>query len=640
MTGEVRRRVRSARYASFDRLRSVDFNRTWNLARTGASFGSALDTLREATTEGQLRWAATERSFLQVEAGQLGLGGEIVDGEYAATRTGIEGRFDETALSPFLPRASYRADLAQSTNTFAFALAPGADEPARADETGFFFRQQALLDKPFLQGKLTPGVGYEEERREQSVALAPATDGAGADSLTAGSFAFRAVRPGLQWATEPFTAGGSVEFRREEEPLAGQLQHAADALTVSTEAAYRGAVQADGRVAYRTRRFTDAFVDEGRLANESLALQGNVRATPLRRALDVRATYEALTERTAVPQETYVLVGSELGDYIWVDANGDGVPQVDEFQPEPTPNEGTYALTFIPGDDLRPTIGVQAQLRLRLDPSRLVGRAQTRLQRFVAGTQAQTTLDVSERSTLRDLARIYLLDPAVLQDDQTTLAGRFRATQDLTLFRRSDRIGVRLFGSHLTSTSQLAAGQEKRLQQEARVELDGRPSAGGRLSLRLVLLGERAKSTSAGFSSRRFDVRTLGAEPEATLRVGGALALTAGVAYAAKQNAAATGPASATVFRVPVRANLSLGRRFQLSARAERADVRLDAGTATGLASFELTDGRGPGISYLWGGTAQYAINEFLRASAFYDGRLPSGAPAVHTVRAQVSAVF
>ena len=636
MTGEVRRRVRSARYASFDRLRSVDFNRTWNLARTGAAFGSALDTLREATTEGLLRWDATERSFFQVEAGQLGLGGEIVAGEYAATRYGVEGRLDEAALGPLLPRARYRADLARSANTFAFALTPGADGlPRPGGETGFFFRQSALLDKPFWQSRLTPGIGYDEERREQS-----ALDLAGADSLTAGSFRFRAVRPGLAWATEPFSAAGSVEFRREEEPLAGRLRHAADALTVSTEAAYRGALQADGRVAYRTRRFTDAFEEEGRLANESLALQGNVRWTPLRRALEVRAAYEALTERTAVPQETYVLVGSELGEYIWVDASGDGVPQVDEFQPEPTPNEGTYALTFVPGDDLRPTIGVQAQLRLRLDAGRLVARPETALQRFAAGLQAQTTLDVSERSTLRDLARIYLLDPAVLQSDATTLAGRFRATQDLTLFRRSDRFGVRLFGSHLTSTSQLAAGQEKRLQQEARVELDGRPTAGGRLQLRLALLGERAKSTSAGFASRRFDVRTLGIEPEATLRIGGAVSLTAGAAYSTKENAAAIGPASATVFRVPVRTTLSLGRRLQLSARAERADVRLDAGTATGLAAFELTDGRGPGVSYLWGGTLQYAINAFLRASAFYDGRLPSDAPAVHTVRAQVSAIF
>ena len=648
-SGEVRRRVRSARFATFDRLRSVDFNRTWNLARTGASFGSALDTLREATTEGELRWAATDRSSVQLEAGRLDLGGEIVDGTYEADRYGVEGRFDETERLALLPRARYRADLARSTSTFAFALAPGAEslprpdgEPPRADclprrcgETGFFFRQQALVDKPFWQRRLTPSIGYDEERREQAL-----QDGAGLDSLTAGSFAFRAVRPGLAWATEPFTAAGSVEFRREEEPLAGRLQHAADALTVSTEAAYRGGIQADGRVAYRTRRFTDSFEEEGRLASESLALQGNVRATPLQRALDLRAAYEALTERTAVPQETYVLVGSELGEYVWVDGNGDGVPQVDEFQPEPTPNEGTYALTFVPGDDLRPTIGVQAQLRLRFDASRLVSRPESRLQRFLAGVQTQTTVDVSERSTLRELARVYLLDPAVLQSDSTTLSGRFRVTQDLSLFRRSDRVGVRLFGSHLTSTSQLAAGQEERLQQEARVELDGRPTAGGRLSLRLALLGERAQSTSGGFASRRFDIRTLGAEPEATLRIGGSLSVTAGLAYSVKENAAATGPSEATVFRVPVRSTLSLGRRLQVSARAERADVRLDTDAVTGLAAFELTDGRGPGVSYLWGGTVQYAINTFLRASAFYDGRLPSDAPAVHTVRAQVSAVF
>jgi hypothetical protein len=69
------------------------------------------------------------------------------------------------------------------------------------------------------------------------------------------------------------------------------------------------------------------------------------------------------------------------------------------------------------------------------------------------------------------------------------------------------------------------------------------------------------------------------------------------------------------------------------------AHVRLD-GTAIGLAEFELTDGRGPGTSYLWGIQGQYHLNEYLRATLQYDGRLPDGLSAIHTMRMQLSAVF
>ena len=68
--------------------------------------------------------------------------------------------------------------------------------------------------------------------------------------------------------------------------------------------------------------------------------------------------------------------------------------------------------------------------------------------------------------------------------------------------------------------------------------------------------------------------------------------------------------------------------------------MTIEGGTANGLTSFELTEGRGPGTSYLWGLVGQYTINSLLRASLFYDGRAPADAPVIHTVRMQLSAVF
>ena len=59
-----------------------------------------------------------------------------------------------------------------------------------------------------------------------------------------------------------------------------------------------------------------------------------------------------------------------------------------------------------------------------------------------------------------------------------------------------------------------------------------------------------------------------------------------------------------------------------------------------GLTLYELTEGRGAGTSYLWGASGQYLINSVLRASFFYDARAPQGAPTIHTVRMQLSAVF
>lgn len=635
LSATVRQRQQGQSFAGFDRTRPVEFNRIWNLARTGSSFGT--DSLHDVTTEGQVRWEATPRTSVVLEAGRLGLGRNL----FTAQRGALELRVTEPALmNGYLPELEYRIDLTTS----------GDNVNA---QNGSFLRQRGVLRKPSLNGRLTPMLGFEQERREQDVSP---------DSVAFGSFAYQAVRPGLAWESAVLSAETSVEFREEEEPLSGIMRSAASATTLETNLTFRpgSSLTSEARVAYRRKRFTNAFQEAGRQDNESVAIRWTNRASPFRRAIELNTIYEALTERTPLLQETYVLVGPDLGEYVWRDGEGeqragepDGVPQVDEFFPETTPLEGTYSRTFVPSDELFPTIGVQAQLRLRLDPGRLIDReSRSVFSGILRNISTQTTLDVRERSTEPDIKQIYLLNPSFLQQRErrvtaegdtlapATLSGRFRIGQDVTLFPSQPRYGVRLSLSHLTSTSRLAAGAETRLVQTARLE--GNATLSSRLRARLIGTAERNQTDSESFVSRTFDIMSYGIEPQATLTLGPAFSFTAGLAYTDKTNDVAgdTGASGATVWRVPMDARITVGRKLALTLRGERADVIIQGAGPNGLANYELTEGRGPGISYLWGIVGQYTINSFLRASLFYDGRSPAEAPVIHTVRMQLSAVF
>ncbi|NNF59069.1 MAG: hypothetical protein HKN04_12615 [Rhodothermaceae bacterium] len=646
LMGEVRHRVQGDRFVGFDRTRPIEFNRIWNLARAGSGFdapgagsglGLTLDSLREATTEGALEWALSEQSQARLEAGRLDLG----DGLFDATRVGFGLHLDEPQRAAGrLPILDYRLDYTASDDGF-------------VGEEGTFLRQRGELRQPLFGRRLMPLLGFDQERRQQTVVAA--------DSLAPGSFAFVAVRPGVAWTAPTWNATATLEQRREEEPLGGQLAESANATTIETTIGVRpsAAFTSDARVAYRFKQVTEPFQAQGRQDSESLVIRWTNRAAPLRRAIEVNTVYEALTERTPLLQETYLLVGPEFGEFVWRDGEGepragepDGVAQVDEFFPETTPLEGTYARTFVPSDELFPTIGVQAQVRLRLNPSRLLRDDDRPLARVLRQITAQTTLDVRERSTERDLRQIYLLNPSFLQQREpritasgdtlgpATISGRFRLGQDVTLFPNEPRYGVRLALSHLTSTSRLAAGLETRLVQTAR--LDGDAALTSRVSGRLVGEARRNRAVSDNFATRTFDITSFGVEPQATVSFGSALGITVGLALSDKSNALAGAgqPTGARLLRIPLEARVLVARRLSLNARAERADVTLDGGSTAGLTTFELTEGRGPGTSYLWGVNAQYTINSVLRASLLYDGRAPANAPVIHTVRMQLSAVF
>ena len=247
-------------------------------------------------------------------------------------------------------------------------------------------------------------------------------------------------------------------MRTEREPLGppgsvGVLVPSSRAVTAEATAALRsrGSLSGDARVAVRRKRVADAFRALGREDAESVALRLAGRAAPLRRAVDVQTTYEALTERTPILQETYVLVGPDLGQYVWRDGQGepragepDGVAQVDEFFPETTPLEGTYVRAFLPGEALFPTVGVGATLRLGVTPARLVGGSTGVLPSVLRNVAFRTVVDVREQTRETDVLRVLLLSPGVLQqrvgsgpDSTGTLSGRFRVEQEVVVLSRS-----------------------------------------------------------------------------------------------------------------------------------------------------------------------------------------------------------
>ncbi|MDX1440560.1 MAG: hypothetical protein R3284_11730 [Rubricoccaceae bacterium] len=466
----VRHRQQGSTFVGFDRTRPVEFNRTWNLGRFGSSFGA--DSLRELSTEGQVLWELSPRTRFSADAGQLDFG----NGDFSAQRAGFGFNLDEPGVwNGLLPALSYRLDFTSS-------------DDERTGQDGTFLRQRGSISRQNLVGSLTPGFAFDHELRELN---------ATPDSVALGSFAFTALRPNLTWAAPKLTAASSLEFRQETEPLAGEMSDAATATTFEGDVAFlpSGSFSTEARVAYRTRRFTEEFREMGREDNESLAIRWTNRATPLNRSLEVNTVYEALTERTPLLQETYILVGSELGEYVWVDGGGeprpgepDGVPQVDEFFPETTPLEGTYARTFVPSDELFPTIGVQAQFRLRLNPGRLIrDRADRRLiARLLRSINTQTLIDVRERSTERDIKQIYLLNPAYLQQRDprvtaegdtlapATINGRFRVVQDVTLFPVSPGTAC---GCHsITSQAPAASRQARRRDWSSRPGWTPRPA--------------------------------------------------------------------------------------------------------------------------------------------------------------------
>lgn len=599
------RREIGADFASFDRIRPVEFGRKWNLnERAVTATGGVQGAGDERIDEGSLSVYLKPDAFIRGEAGRIDFQ-DAFNGQRTALVAGFEDYLNYTVESI-------------------------RSEDALLAEEGSWFRQRGELALPLLGRRLRPTFAFEQERRRQRAA--------GTDSLTMASISFVEYRPGIAWATDRLEAALTMEYRDEDGWAMGELRDASRAWTYQSQFNFRpdNVFNTDGSVGYRVRRFSEFFQTNFQQKDaESVLLRWNTQWRPLKRAIELVTRYEAATERTPTLQEIYIRTGPELGQYVWEDFNGDGAIQIDEFLPERTPNEGAYVKTFIPSDSLASIVSVRARVRLQLEPSRIWGKESTGLKRALRQVSSRTTFEVQEKSRESDIARIYLLNLDEFRNPLNTLNGRIRVSQDFLFFRAIPRVGLDVRFNQLRSLSELAAGEETRFLNVWAVE--GRYAASRKWGLKLRAETEANRLGSESFASRRYNIEGLRVSPEISFSPSNSLSFVTSGEWANKTDR--VGSREARVVKLPFEMRIRKVRKAQVSARFEVAFVSLD-GDALGLSLFELTDGRGPGTSYLWGLGGDYTLNQFLRLSFAYDGRAPADAPTLHTLRVQMSALF
>ncbi len=220
--------------------------------------------------------------------------------------------------------------------------------------------------------------------------------------------------------------GASVTVGRRENdvPLGGRWVPKSTSNTTEMLLKYQGAGTLSGgatvshrRVEY-DRRFQDADVTTD-LAD--LDLKHSMFAGRLRNTFNYRISNATRTMR----ERHYVYVG-EGADY---DSLGNFVD-----------GEGFYESVTVPGNP-RPVTEVVASARFKWQPGPAGSPSGDGWPGHFA---AETFLKVDERTTSTDRRRVYLLDPGVLQDDRTTLEGRFTLRQDVFLLPDQPTFSIRL----------------------------------------------------------------------------------------------------------------------------------------------------------------------------------------------------
>lgn len=593
-------------FTFFDNVRDVEYNRKWDIRAT--------ENIKDLRGEISSQLKFTELSTAQYSYQQL----------HRTDRDGMRHDFNISVNEPDLPYLQSEVGILRSSN-------PILSTKTQWDNYFAGIGYSIAIGS----SQLIPELSFNSEIREE-------TGISNTDLVTSG-FRFQEFTPGLRYI---HTSGTKLlvaySNRTEHEIIDGSLIPSLQITSPIAEIEYNmsGFWKSSTRVAYQKSKPTSEFVDRtGATQVEGLAIRSANDVSLFRKVFDHNFLYDISTESRSLLQETYLEVGQEFGQYVWIDLNNDGIQQIDEFFPEQNPNEGNFIKQLLPSDQVLPVISLRTRWRMTIDPIHLLPdwRNLGPLGQFVANTTYNSLVEIREQNETDRFEEIYLLKRGALRNEENTINGSLQWNQEVQFFRRIPQWDVRLRQDKRESMNRQFSGLEQSgyLLRSASVEYRAKSNWIYRNSFSAT----QKELQNEGITNRNYEILGWEVEPGVRYVNGREFQLGLTTVYGMKEDKTPGRDVDVEQFRVASDGLFFVGDRFQMNFRIEFRRMKID-GDAGAFSVFELTDGVGEGNSWLWNTGIQWRNSDWIRTTFQYDGRTIMNRSPIQTLRLSITATF
>lgn len=459
------------------------------------------------------------------------------------------------------------------------------------------------------------------------------------DTLSAASYRFH------EWQTwlgsrdsEKLTWRAFYGQRNDNAPRANALQLATFAEEYGLEGGYTPSAQ--GRFKWNIRRRT-LEVRDSALSNSQAeeTLLGRLEAAGnlWKGLLSGQLFYETGSGLEQARQFIYLEVPPGQGTYIWVDYNGDGVKDLNEFEVAPFQYEANYIRSFVPSDQYVRTYTNQFSANAQFQPARRWANAEG-FKGFAARWSNVASIRLDRKTTRdRGLDRLNPIEQSVNDTSLLSLGSTFRNT--LSFNRSNPGFGIEYTLQELTNRSLLANGFEQRSDAFNEVRIRKRIAE---LITAIVVLKEGQRAARSDFlSGRNFEINYVSLEPEFQWQPSSRFRLTLKGRWVNKENAVieGIGGEKAVITDGGLQLRFSDPGKGLLEASFNLIQIGYE-GEQNNTLAFEMLESLNPGTNATWGLTLQRSISRNLQLNLLYNGRQSEDLEAIHVGSVQLRATF
>jgi hypothetical protein len=331
----------------------------------------------------------------------------------------------------------------------------------------------------------------------------------------------------------------------------------------------------------------------------------------------------------------YIEVPAGQGLYIWIDYNGDGIKDLNEFELANFGYEANYLRVFVPSDTYVRTYRNQLSASLDLRPG--VRWSDTEgLRHFLGKFSDMASFRVDRKTGADDV--LNGMDPFLSERSDTSLLAYNGSARNTIYYDRTSRTwSIDHTWQNDRSRTLLLNGYESRSRLNNALHV--RWNITRHWTFEVETERGRVANASDLLSGRTYTIDQDGLRPRLTWQPGTTFRTLVTYKLTEKRNAAEFGGEQATLHDLGLEMRYNTPGKGSMLVNANLVEIRYDGEVNSPLGN-EMLGGLKPGTNATWSISLQRNLSNNLQVDITYNGRRSEGVPVVHVGGAQVRAYF
>lgn len=497
---------------------------------------------------------------------------------------------------------------------------------------GYFLRPSAELSKTFKKlNSYQAGVSYSLEHNELKDNLT--------DSLLPSSFSFQSWNAYIRsrqdklnrWSLSWFSRSNDYPVKKAFVPL--DINHT---FTGNLELLQNAHHKLILTAAYRILKVKNDTLTSQQSEN-SLISRAAYLVNIWQGAITGNVLYEIGAGQEQRRDFTYVEVPAGSGEYTWIDYNGDGVPQLNEFEVAQFPDQAKYIRIFTPTNQYVKASYNTFNYSISISPRQVWRNTSVGWKKMAARFSIQSSLQTNRKQINDGKFHFNPFEGAV--NDTNLISQLTNFANTLSFNRYSTNWGMDITNIHNIAKAFLTYGFETRTLNDYSVK--ARKNFGRMFTTEMT--GKwginQLVTPNPKFDNRNYDIDYYSFEPKLIFTKGAVFRTSASYRYDSKKGTSSADPQDCFINTLAVDAKYNVLQRGVLNGKLSYSKIDFTGATNTTIA-YIMLNGLQPGKNVLWSLDFTKRLANALEVTFQYEGRKAGETRTVHIGRASLRAVL